>query len=567
MRHIFLADITSSNWPALFSYLAAFVGLIGILSALVAAKQVLDERKLIKQAGTRLASSESWIGAHTHSEHELNNWLGSLGIRNYSGVADVILTCWSAWLGSRPPALNEIHVLVSRRERTKFFVRLSGGIAALLLVIGICGTLVSVKPVLENFDFKSSLPTSAQTTQEGGLVSVVENIDLINQLMQNLGEAFMPSLVALIATVSVAVFRGGYTLRLHRYTLELDQFAIRTVMPHFRSRSVSDEFATVRSIFESIAKSIEIRENKFERVINNLENFTQNLEPTLNSIGSTLIKMSDAAEMLDSKSRSIAETLCKTLGRQSPLYEVVQNFDSIFKRVTAELNLLSNVALKISKNEDAHHKALQQHLEKLNGLVLSLQNGVKIGGEDLLKVIETVKKLIHDFPSHAVNQSREVFEKGVKVMGDQLDVFTQERKKTDQNLQDLLKSSNEENSAKLSNALLKLEKDSQEIMKTFSSSISDGDAILRNASESIKRFDKDSQQIIEKVTTSLSKTDVFLQDASKVITRLSNPIPLQVTKPIQTSNDLEISQSPVVSYPTIEDGEREKKKARRWFGI
>lgn len=532
MMHLFLAEITPSVWPSFFAFGAGLVGLVGVVAAVMAAQHVDKDRKLIEQGSSLLMSPESWSGSHTHSEHELTTWLGKLGIRSDSGVADVILTCWSAWLGSRPPALNEIHVLVARRERTKIAVRLSGGIAALLLVIGIAGTLVSVKPVLENFVFKSSVPKAAQATQEGGLVSVVENVDLINRLMQNLGEAFMPSLVALIATVVVASFRGVYTLGLHRYTLELDRFAIRTVMPHFRPRSVSDEFATVRASFESLAKSIEKREEKSERLINSLVAFTQSLEPTLSSMASTLGKMSGAAEALDSKSRSLAETLVKTLGRKSPLYEAVQNFDGLFKRATAELNLLSNIAVKISKNEDAHHTALQQHLEKLNALVLSLQTGLKTGQGDLLNAAEAIKRLIADFPKDAVNQSREVFVKGLKSMDDRLGPFIEGQAKANQELRAHLQSTADQNTFGIKQAL--------------------------------EELDKESKQIIGKTSEALSQGQTILQNATEVIARLDQAIQTMEEKPSGQNKTAEGINPP--ANPVAED-EGDKKWTRRWFGI
>jgi hypothetical protein len=498
MMHFFLAEITLSGWPTFFAFGAGLVGLVGVVAAIMAAQHVDKDRKLIEIAGTLLVSPGSWAGSHTQSDQQLTTWLGKLGIKSDSGVADVILTCWSAWLGSRPPALNEIHVLVARRERTKIAVRLSGGIAALLLVIGIAGTLVSVKPVLENFVFKSSVPKAAQANQDGGLVSVVENVDLINRLMKNLGEAFMPSLVALIATVIVAIFRGIYTLGLHRYTLELDRFAIRTVMPHFRPRSVSDEFANVRSSFESLAQSIEKREGRLDSVVNSLVSFTQTLEPTLSSMGSTLGKMSGAAEALDSKSRSLAETLVKTLGRKSPLYEAVQNFDGLFKRATAELNLLSNIAVKLSKNEDAHHAALQQHLEKLNALVLSLQTGFKTGQGDLLNAAGAIKTLIENFPKEATNQSRDVFEKGVKAMEEHLGTFIDAQRKAGQEMRSQLLGGIDQNTAAIQKNLEFLSEESKQILEKASTSLAQGQTIMQNASEVITRLDQAAKALEQK---------------------------------------------------------------------
>lgn len=522
--HLFLAEITLSGWPTFFAFGAGLVGLVGVVAAIMAAQHVDKDRKLIEIAGTLLVSPGSWAGSHTQSNQQLTTWLEKLGIKSDSGVADVILTCWSAWLGSRPPALNEIHVLVARRERTKVSVRLSGGIAALLLVIGIAGTLVSVKPVLENFDFNKIGP-----------VGVQNNHELIKHLMQSLGKAFMPSLVALIATVVVATLRGTYTLGLHRYTLELDRFAIRTVMPHFRPRSVSDEFANVRSSFESLAQSIEKREGRLDSVINSLVSFTQTLEPTLSSMGSTLGKMSGAAEALDSKSRSLAETLVKTLGRKSPLYEAVQNFDGLFKRATAELNLLSNIAVKLSKNEDAHHAALQQHLEKLNALVLSLQTGFKTGQGDLLNAAGAIKTLIENFPREATNQSRDVFEKGVKAMEERLGTFVDDQRRASQEMRSQLLSGVDQNNA----------------------------AIQKN----LETLGEESKQILEKATASLAEGQTILKNASEVITRLDQAAQAWEQMSIEPKEAAKPASPQEQAANKAEDDEAEKSGLRRWLGL
>lgn len=117
-------------------------------------------------------------------------------------------------------------MLVARRERSKLAGKPSGGIASLLLIIGILGTLWSIHPVLKAFQFKVSASTGAIPLDDGpALVNVADSTELVNSLMNNLGDAFMPSLTALIFTILVVALRGWYSLALHRYTLELDRFA------------------------------------------------------------------------------------------------------------------------------------------------------------------------------------------------------------------------------------------------------------------------------------------------------------------------------------------------------
>jgi hypothetical protein len=245
--------------------------------------------------------------------------------------------------------------------------------------------------------------------------------------------------------------------------------------------------------------------------------------------------MSGAAEALDSKSRSLAETLVKTLGRKSPLYEAVQNFDGLFKRATAELNLLSNIAVKISKNEDMHHAALQQHLEKLNGLVLSLQTGLKTGKGDLLNAAEAVKKLIEDFPKESANQSREVFEKSLKSMDDRLSTFVDRQASANQGLRTHLQSAVDQNTNGIKQALAEL--------------------------------DEQSKQIIGKASDNITQGQTILQNATDAIIRLDRAIQATLNNPNQSNQTADENNLTAASDNLISEDESEKKGFRRWLGI
>ena len=176
-----------------------------------------------------------------------------------SCIADFIRACWSAWLGGRGATLTELHVLVARRERARGSARFSAGIAGLLLVVGIVGTLSSIHPVLKAFQFK--------VTSDGELEGVVASTELVNSLVNDLGDAFWPSLVALVGTVLVVLFRGLYSLSLHQYVLALDRFAIGTLIPRYRPNSLADEYGEVNSALTQLAERIQSREQNFEGVV------------------------------------------------------------------------------------------------------------------------------------------------------------------------------------------------------------------------------------------------------------------------------------------------------------
>lgn len=421
---LFLAQITASQWPTLFASFAGIVGIVGVGAACLAYASTSRDRAAIKRAAAVLTSAESWEGSRAVSEHELSAWLRLRGIASESGVADIIRTCWSAWLGSRASTLTELHNLVARREKSKTSVRLSAGIAALLLVIGIVGTLSSVKPILEAFEFRTSISEGAVPIKDGpALSNVAESTELVNSLMHSLGEAFLPSLVALISTIVVVIFRGVYSLNLNRYTLDLDRFAMGTVMPYFLPRTIADEYAQVRSTFESLAKAINKREEKFDQVIVPLAKFVDSVKPTLDGLDRVFIKLSTAADTLTENSTSIAETLTKTLGKKSPLFEAVNGFEGIFKSTNDRLVQLANHIDGIRNDHTESRKHMLDTLNEISKATGKFSVDHEIDRKNVAATVDELKKLVSKLPGDTLKAAQTSFDSGIKGMRSTLETF------------------------------------------------------------------------------------------------------------------------------------------------
>ena len=415
--HILLAQIATSQWPVIFALFAGAVGVLGSIAALVAHAATSRDRSAIENAKTMLASSESWEGAHTYSEHELSEWFRNRKIDSESGVADVIRACWSAWLGSRSTSLTELHVLVARRERSKATARLSAGIAALLLVIGIVGTLFSVKPILKDFQFRASTPEGVMPTTDGpSLVNVEDSTALVNALMHSLGDAFLPSLVALGFTIIVVALRGIYSLGLQRYTLELDRFAISTVMPHYRPRSISEEFEEVRATFGSLAKTMGDREEKFDHVIAQLTKFVDGVAPTLAGLDTGIFKMTTAADTLAEKSNSIAATLSRTLGKNSPLYAAVNGFEGVFATTNERLDQLSQYIDGIRSEQQEDRKAMLGTLDEISGVIRRVSDDHQRDRANVSENIADLKEVVEKIPANLIGAARKTFDDGMAAM-------------------------------------------------------------------------------------------------------------------------------------------------------
>lgn len=412
-----LAQIATSQWPVFFSVLASAVGVLGCIAAFVAYASTSLDRTAIENAKTMLNSSESWEGAHSNSEHELSEWLKTRTIDPESGVADVIRACWSAWLGSRSTSLTELHVLVARRERSKAPARLSAGVAALLLVIGIVGTLSSVKPILKDFQFRSSTPEGVLPAADvPSLVNVEDSTALVNSLMHSLGDSFLPSLVALGFTIVVVALRGIYSIGLQRYTLELDRFAMGTVMPHYRPRSISDEYKEVKATFGSLAKAMGEREDKFDNVIAQLTKFVDSVGPTLEGLDTNIDKMATAADALATKSNSIATTLTRTLGKKSPLYAAVNGFEGIFATTNEQLDQLSKHidGIRLEQRED--RKVMLETLGEVSGVIKQISNDHQLDREKVEEKIGDLKAAVEKIPPKLFESARKAFDDGMTAM-------------------------------------------------------------------------------------------------------------------------------------------------------
>jgi hypothetical protein len=412
-----LAQIATSQWPVIFAVGAGLVGLVGLITALMAHASISKDNSEIKSAENTLISPEAWDGAETHSEHELSEWMRSRSIHPESGVADVIRACWSAWVGSRGTSLTELHVLVARRERTKAPARLSAGIATVLLIVGIVGTLSSVKPILEAFQFRPSTSEGVIPANDApSLVNVEDSAALVNSLMHSLGEAFLPSLVALIATVIVVFARGIYSLGLHRYTLQLDRFAMGTVMPHFRPRSISDEYEEVRKSFGALAKAIGEREEKLDVVVAQLTKFVDSVAPALHGLDSGIGRMTTAADALASKSNSIATTLTRTLGKKSPLYEAVSGFEGIFAATNQQLEQLSSHIEEVRAEQREHRTAMLGALVEISGVISCVSDDHQRDRDNASKAIADLQSVVTKVPAHLLESARKSVDNGIVAM-------------------------------------------------------------------------------------------------------------------------------------------------------
>lgn len=409
-----------SGPPLIWSAVAFGLALLGCFAAIRGWFAISKERLSIRRANIALTADAAWEGAFTSSEVELSKWLRTSGIHLDSCIADSIRACWSAWLGGRATSLTELHVLVARRERARGSASLSAGIAGLLLVVGIVGTLSSVHPILKAFKF--------QVSASGELQEVAKSTELVNALVNNLGDAFWPSLIALGGTVFVVFCRGCYTLALNQLTLELDRFAISSLIQRYRPSSIFQEYTEVKRIFSELTDSISRREESFGNVVIELKNLVTNIAPTVQGLKATAEKSDKAAKKLSDRSQSIADGITRTLGASSPIYKAISGFEGLFDRTAQAIDSLNSNVLAIGEENRKDRQNLAAVFDNLSEKVGAIALDHKKHKDEFEGVIKQLRTEISGTPKTIVDAASDAVSQGLRHLQSSVDKFRNEYK-------------------------------------------------------------------------------------------------------------------------------------------
>lgn len=498
----------ASGPPLIWSAVALVLALIGCVAALQGWLAIGKEKKSIRRAKTALTADEAWEGAFTTDEVDLSKWLRTRGISLDSCIADSIRACWSAWLGGRATSLTELHVLVARRERARGSARLSAGIAGLLLVVGIVGTLSSVHPVLKAFQFKVS--------SSGELQEVAQSTALVNSLVNNLGDAFWPSLIALGGTVFVVFCRGCYALSLHQFTLQLDRFAISSLIPRYRPSSISQEYKGVKQILSSLSEGISRREEGFGSVVTELQKLVAGITPAVESLHETTRQSDKAAKKLSSRSQSITDGITRNLGPSSPIYKAVSGFDGVFARATQAIDLLRSEISSIGEENRRDRADLVRVIGKLSAKVDTI-------GADNAKQKEVVERLlgdlqqeIQDTPKTIADAAKDAVFQGLSLVQSSVDDFRKESKEEGARILEDTRQEMKNQLEDIKSAAVDIPKVAQEL-KTLITSRSEAEtaavaAITKQQEKSEAALAKPIEDL-KKSASDLESTRGFLSDA------------------------------------------------------
>lgn len=406
----------------------AFIAATGCITAAHSWIRISNERKRVKDSETILTADDAWNDAYPHDIGSLRAWFRNKAIKEDTHLGDFIRTCWSAWLGGRPASLTELHTLVARRERSHKATRLSAGIAGLLLVFGIVGTLSAVKPVLEKFQIEFAKkpfdPSQNQTENDQSKQNfddsrvaslVVENTQKVNNLIQNLGGAFFPSLLALIGTICVVTSRGIYAQALYKFTLELDRFAVDTLIPRYRIIPISEQFEGIKISMTQLTETITQRESNFENVVEKLDRIVANIAPALVGLDGAAKASMESVEALTKGSASIADALNQHLGARSSIHRAIKGLDKTYTDVESWFKELASISETVNKSNAASKKQLNDAIIALAGFLNKSVQDFEVDREKIVDAIDDLKNELIGIPDHIKTTGENATKQAIKV--------------------------------------------------------------------------------------------------------------------------------------------------------
>lgn len=405
------------------------VAATGCITALYSWVRISSERKKVRACEIILTGDDAWSDAYPHDADNLRAWFRNKAIREDSHLGDFIRTCWSTWLAGKPISFTELHTLVARRERSYKATRLSAGIAGLLLVFGIMGTLSAVKPVLEKFQIQVAEQSVGPDKNETGNDSIDQNLDdsrdaayvaknadKVNILIKNLGGAFSPSLFALFGTICVVACRGLYSQAFYKYSLELDRFAVDKLIPRYRIMTISEQFENIRVSMSQLAESIIQRDSNFENVVEKLDNIVENITPALEGLNGAAKACMESVEALTNGSASIANALSQHLGASSSIHRAIKGLDKTYTDVESWFKNLTSISETINQSNTASKKQINEAIKAIAKFLNTSVKDFEADRGKMTDAIDSLKNDVLDIPDQIKTTSENATKQAINVV-------------------------------------------------------------------------------------------------------------------------------------------------------
>jgi hypothetical protein len=382
-----------SQLPILISWVIALIGMIGVTSALVALGGVRREFNILEKTKGLLEGAEG--RGQFDSEASLSNWLKESGVDADSHAKDQLDTVWSGWRAQRIPTLGELHVLAVRRERSRSSARISGGIAASLLICGIAGTLWAVHPILSGFKI--------EMRADGTVQEASRSAENVLAMVHGLGTAFWPSLAAMLSTLAVVFSRGLYVNKANQLARALDRFACDDLFPLFRLPTLREQMDEVKKEMSNLAHKIDARDSEFVKAVGTMKQIVEGMHESAPALAKAAYNLANASERISSETNSLNDGLERQLGEKSALVVSLNSLGELpaIGRVAAsELKAMEQRLTSMEQRLTSTYSAMLQSEEKLKNAAErvpdQIERSYKQGAAQMAEQLQTVANKLAD---------------------------------------------------------------------------------------------------------------------------------------------------------------------------
>lgn len=356
--------------PTSLSIVVGVIGLVGIVAAWLAYKGIDAERDALRRGSLGLEDVPD-----SDEKFDYRGWLKERRLDD-SHFGDHVRAAADARRSGRAISLQELHQVSARREARRRSARVSGGIAGLLLVCGIAGTLLCIKPVLGDFNItpdqkngetqQANKESPAVDNAKGGQASSGPGgISNAKNLINDLSRAFLPSLWALVLTVIVAMVRGLYTHNRGTLAGELDQLDLEYLFVRFPPPSLSRELDGVRAQLADLTAQMLASQRNLDGFVQRLTNAAQGFQNNAPPLQEASDRFVGGVKQLAPRLDILSKTITDHLGPTAP---VVSRFDGLLA-VATDVNKaaaqMQSAGELISKHLLESHRLLKDTTDAL----------------------------------------------------------------------------------------------------------------------------------------------------------------------------------------------------------
>lgn len=342
--------------PIVATSIVVLIAFFGAACGLIAGAGIEREQRMLKRGVDSLRD----VPAGPAASFDYRRWVKERPELVDTHFADHLLSAWAAAKAGRAVSLHELHEVSARREARRRSARLSGGITGLLLVCGIAGTLFAIKPILGGFNISSD---------PDGVVEAGKSALIATKMIQDLGQAFWPSLAALIGTIVVVFLRGVYAHRRGTLAGELDQLDLEELFPRFPPPSISREFDEVRAGLGELVTTMLASQRSFDDFVKRLTGAARGFRADAPPLQQAATRFATASETLAPKLDALLVALPIHFGPDAPLCARLGSLDILGQQVTATaLEMKQNGSIMAEQLETAH-RILQQTANDLPGQI------------------------------------------------------------------------------------------------------------------------------------------------------------------------------------------------------